>query len=1201
MKNTKDPRSVIIDILRTNLIGPANEMYDRYHQEEIISTKPLNKYYSAILFPRIDGDNCEYDETISNEEEVVVLDSNEDTIENDAFVTDDVLEREETKDEDIGVSELYPRSLGLTFCIRKNTESFTCISKFGTYEAISPTDDSYSMYAVKMTQADFRIIQNMSSNIGEHDIMLRDLFRFDESSSTVKLSRPLNGKMAGIRTGDFKALDSIWSILVQRSKEGDVDSRKSYKEKMVIYAKLMALSKGAWKRRDHSYTKEVLVDDIITLGSVSLNLAQSGDKSDKKSNFSITLDIKALRVIDDKLLVRVVLVNSSSAKLPIYIPNNEILNALAIFQCSIQIDSSNILPLPTYLSHTNQTQEDRIFDCQYRGRHQYGQAHNCSLERVFNNGVLALKSTFMPMVKPEVMVSNTDIESINDVLGVHRNSTFSKSDDQMIIAGLVTICEEYKLWIEMQNNSATEIQPEFSSIAEDIVSEQRDALDRMIRGIELLRENKEILNCYKLANASMLVNMLMTTKSYDLRQDPQFYYTSEFNEIRYHLFQIAFLLINIEGIVMPDSRSRKDVVDILWFPTGGGKTEAYLLLAAFTLIWRRIKYTDAGFGTSVIMRYTLRLLTSQQFERASKIILAMNFVCDSYAPELISDVPFSIGLWIGGQSSPNKLKGDGSAEDCISDIIDKTNLEYAKRDNKFPIDTCPWCGSNLINVNDHGTIYTGYSVRKDGFQVSCLNSDCYFVRSLPIDCIDESLYANPPSLLFATIDKFAQLAWKSETRAFFGSNNSNIPPDLIIQDELHLVSGPLGTISGLFENVVELMCSRDKHIPKIIASTATLKNASSQVDKLYGNRKASTFPPPGLDYNDNFFAIASKDDPNREYIGVYPTGKTFISTQIKLISLLLYSRWRLYENGIIGIDNYWSLVSYHNSLRELGRIVNKTGDEISHTYKSLINRDYPEMLWRSRINYPKELTGRISGYSIKTALTNISKKNIDAGDIDQSIAQSVDLVYATNMISVGLDIERLNLMLVNGQPRSISEYIQVTSRIARKYPGLIVSAFNPVRIRDRSHFESFEQFHESYYRYIEPVSVTPFTKAAIDRMAATILSAYLRVKMGIEKVVDITDGVMDELFKYFDDRINDKEMYNYLLKVIQCHLDYAKDLLCKPDATIGKDLLHKPQQVDENNRVDGMWVAMDSMRDVGANAVLKVHIPRRKHSYEKFD
>lgn len=1192
MPTIDDPRKILRTILQNNLIGPANELFDTTPNSEIVIGKPLNKYYSAILFPRLDGDILEIP-VEHDDEDIYSLINDETNSDDEGSTIEGVLEKEEAKDDDIANTELYPRSLGLTFCLKPEAQEVNCIAKFGTYEEISPKEKSFRTYTIKMSSAEFQKIQSMGSNTGENDIKITDLFQYNESTSRVILKKPLEGTMTGTRTGDFKALDSLWQVLVQRAKECGAEEVETYREKVAIFGKLMAMSRTGWKRVEHIYDNTIKINTLLPNGETRLWLVDGRSNNDK-SRLSVFMDVKLVKKDTKYLLIRVVLSNFSTVNLPMYISNNEILNSLSMFQCGMEIKSDDIIPLPAVSSKANQTKENNILDCQYRGRPPFGLAHNCSFEKVIDNGNLVIKSTYLPSVRPDVMTSNMEIDQVNMILAIHRNSSFSRYDNPEIIAGLKILCKAYHDWISRQDNLRNNIQSEFSSIAGEIVDSQRVALERILNGVELLQTNDDLMDCFKLANASMLVNMLITSEGNKLRQDMSLFTTSEFEEYRYRLFQLAFLLLNIKGIVEPDSCDRNELVDILWFPTGGGKTEAYLLLAAFTLIWRRKKHGDSGQGTAIIMRYTLRLLTAQQFERACKIILAMNFVCSNIDPDLVSVNPFSIGLWIGGQSSPNKLRDSGSAEECISKIINQSDLDYAKSINKIPLEACPWCGESLINQNAEGQTITGYRVVRNKFHISCLNASCSFNKALPIDCVDESLYAYPPSLLFATIDKFAQLAWKSETKAFFGRSMGYRPPELIVQDELHLISGPLGTISGLFENIIELMCCRDGVTPKIIASTATINNATAQVEKLYGNRKAFSFPPPGLNFSDNFFAVVEKDDPTREYVGVYPTGKTFITMQIRLLSLLLYSRWNLFGKGFNDVDNYWSIVSYHNSLRELGRIVNKTGDEIEHSYRMLINRDFPGRSSRKRINY-RELTSRISGYAIKSVLASVSKQNINLRDLDTSIANSIDLVFATNMISVGLDIDRFNLILVNGQPRSISEYVQVTSRIARRHPGLVVSAYNPMRIRDKSHFESFGLFHDSYYRFIEPVSITPFTKAAIDRMSATILAAYVRTKIEIENARDINERDLDGFYEFFYNRIKDRDMFNYLYEKIQAHLKYARDKLeVEPLARIGTDLMIRYNEVGMGQDNRGEWVAMDSMRDIGSSTVLKVRIPKKK-------
>ena len=143
---------------------------------------------------------------------------------------------------------------------------------------------------------------------------------------------------------------------------------------------------------------------------------------------------------------------------------------------------------------------------------------------------------------------------------------------------------------------------------------------------------------------------------------------------QYRPFQLAFFLLNLEAILNEDSEERNDIVDLLWFPTGGGKTEAYLALTAYTIISRNILNGENSGGVSVIMRYTLRLLTAQQFERATKLILALEFL----RRHLIESerfnwgkLPISIGMWVGASTTPNDYNEANRIYKKIHDELNK--------------------------------------------------------------------------------------------------------------------------------------------------------------------------------------------------------------------------------------------------------------------------------------------------------------------------------------------------------------------------------------------------------------------------------------------------------------------------------------------------------------------------------------------------
>lgn len=304
----------------------------------------------------------------------------------------------------------------------------------------------------------------------------------------------------------------------------------------------------------------------------------------------------------------------------------------------------------------------------------------------------------------------------------------------------------------------------------------------------------------------------------------------------------------LESVTNEDSDFR-DTLDLIWFPTGGGKTEAYLGLMAFLFIYRRLKYPASSGGTISIMRYTLRLLTSQQFLRASKVICALELIRREDVTRLGNE-PFSIGLWVGGASSPNTFK---KAKEYVDE----------KQYSKLVLTNCPWCGSHFSHNN--------YVSKEDNFHFTCINKICDFGKIsnniLPCNVVDEALYKAPPSLLIATVDKFARLAWEDRAGSFFGLNG-NRPPELIIQDELHLISSALGSIVGLYEVAIDTTLISRGMRAKYIASTATIKNAARQVETLFA-KEMSIFPPSGLRYDDSYFAktVPLEKKAGRMYVG----------------------------------------------------------------------------------------------------------------------------------------------------------------------------------------------------------------------------------------------------------------------------------------------------------------------------------------------
>ena len=573
-------------------------------------------------------------------------------------------------------------------------------------------------------------------------------------------------------------------------------------------------------------------------------------------------------------------------------------------------------------------------------------------------------------------------------------------------------------------------------------------------------------------------------------------------------FQLAYILMNLRGIADPTHIDRQ-FVDLLFFPTGGGKTEAYLGLAAFTIVLRRLRNPSPSYrGLSVLMRYTLRLLTLDQLGRAAAVICALEMEREK-SIESLGSWPFEIALWVGRAATPNYMGQKG--ERGNSSARAKT-LRYANNtsnDAPVPLEECPWCGTPFGKKSFR---LHPNSDQPTNLHLFCVGRGCDFDgtskhgnRHLPIVAIDEPIYDRLPALMIATADKFASLPWNGDTARLFqgGDPDNPMPPDLIIQDELHLISGPLGTMAGLYETAIDHLCKRrigDKEVrPKVIASTATARLASRQIRALFCRQLTEIFPAPGIDRRNSFFArqVPVSETEGRQYLGIAAPGRgpkvVFLRSMTTLMAAAK-AAWDLAGPATNGnpADPYMTTVAYFNALRELGSARRIVEDEISsrllaYSGRKRLNEVAGLFQNRQIAVDPIELNSRVGTAEVAKAKRNLA---LLSGQKD-----SVDVALATNMISVGLDIPRLGLMVVSGQPKTTSEYIQATSRVGRSElrPGLVVTLLNIHKPRDRSHYERFTNYHESFYRDVEATSVTPFSARAMDRALPAVAVAMARL------------------------------------------------------------------------------------------------------------
>lgn len=724
----------------------------------------------------------------------------------------------------------------------------------------------------------------------------------------------------------------------------------------------------------------------------------------------------------------------------------------------------------------------------YRKRRSFALGHGCAAEWITGSEAdraIELRTETVPAVKiPPVLphqdpAAGTDMEYLSDA-GVE-SAELSRALSQTIA--------EYANWISARREESRSLEDDLRTTAGEHLDQCEEAHRRMQTGVRLLSEDVLARRAFRLANRAMLMQQSHFARPRRLPDDAEWldfpgrYRSAREPQVRgyWRTFQLAFILMNLSAFSEDDQY--RDHVDLIWFPTGGGKTEAYLGLTAYSIFLRRLRRPSDG-GCTVLMRYTLRLLTAQQFQRASTLICACERIRDQHPRELGNE-RITIGLWVGSKLTPNKRA------DAIA-ALNKMSRGGHDAPNPFQLLSCPWCGTALDSPTKRGYRQVRRPARTVVMRCPELRCPFHSMRTpLPVRIIDEDIYEEPPTLLIGTVDKFAMLAWRPEARTIFGSRNSArvpSPPALIIQDELHLISGPLGSMVGLYESAIDLLCSSGERRPKIVGSTATIRRAREQVGALY-DRDVFQFPPPGLDASDSFFAREKPSDPGRVYVGVLPSAASSPATAlVRVASPLLQGAKSLPlpQNGEeTDRDPYWTLVQYFGSLRELGRASTLVQADIPEHLDIMARRAGLDWGLRRSVWRPVELTSRRSASEIPEVLAKLEVGYPPADE--RRSPRPIDTLLATNMMSVGIDVDRLGLMLVIGQPKTTSEYIQATSRVGRKTPGLVVTLYNPGKPRDRSHYERFRTYHQSFYRYVEPTSVTPFSLPVLERALRALL------------------------------------------------------------------------------------------------------------------
>ena len=781
--------------------------------------------------------------------------------------------------------------------------------------------------------------------------------------------------------------------------------------------------------------------------------------------------------------------------------DGEAKNQLFLFQASLELKcAEGFVPRPNLRGVDSSDLDECIADLQYKDAFEYAVGHGVSTRCVVVGDRCAeVHTTWMPSAEVEKVVAaavpgDFDMKRLADCASAAEVSEKLKP-----------LADAYGKWIAQQDIDG--LKGQRADVAKTLLANATAVQKRILDGLEVLKD-PDALRAFRLANAAM---------ESQARQRGKLFSPPNTAAPAWRPFQLAFILMNLRGVVDPTHADRERV-DLLFFPTGGGKTEAYLGLAAFTLLLRRLKNPGlSSAGVSVLMRYTLRLLTLDQLQRAATLVCALELIRQA-SPKDLGEWPFEIGLWVGRAATPNRMGKKGDRDEYSARKRTQAYQRNTREPLPVPLESCPWCGAPLSK--DSFQLVPNPDEPKD-LRILCVNRGaCDFAgKALPILTVDEPIYRRLPCFLIATLDKFAALPWEGRVGGLFGKvdrydadgfygacdegqgarlRTPLLPPDLIIQDELHLISGPLGTVAGFYEAAIEALSSRtvDNKVirPKLVASTATVRRAERQIQELFARKTVEVFPAPGIDRGDSFFAVtvAPSTKPARLYLGIAAPGRSLKVVLLRTYLALVAAAQRHFmaEGGEVAsanpADPYMTLLGYFNSLRDLGGSRRIIEDEVvSHADSMAVKRrrrgeqTAPDFANRRINSNVVELTSRESNADVARA-----KRRLERSFKDKD--ERVDVAIATNMISVGLDITRLGLMVVLGQPKTTSEYIQATSRVGRdeNRPGLVVTLLNVHKPRDRSHFERFEYFHRTFYRSVEATSVTPFSPRAIDRALA---------------------------------------------------------------------------------------------------------------------
>ena len=979
--------------------------------------------------------------------------------------------------------------------------------------------------------------------------------------------------------------------------------------------------------------------------AIELEAEESNDKKIKKNkywerkdldeeNLVIELRDHEIMIFDNKAkidirvfesngnqLVTITIINNARKEKRGKLEQTDVLSRVAM---SCWITGKRILPYPKVFRSTMDGEEEEQ-QVLYKDEHIYGVGHACSVKwddvsDDHEQNIVSLD--FIPT--GITRGSKSTLSEYKDSKAISMEFLADPANKQDIIKEMRVFVEPYKAWMDqtikqLKALSANTNQTDYFEINEShkkaidgLINKLKEALNRINIGIDFIEEDENALDAFQFANKAMLMQMVHGAhyvQILDSVEDGNFKFfqqnhnhVNDFNNIDYfnlqslfgkkykpfewRPFQLAYFLTTCKSSVIKDDPYR-ETVDLIWFSTGGGKTEAYLFVSAFLIFYNKIADPDKN-GVEIIMRYTLRLLTQDQFVRSSRFITACEKIRRENI-ELLGLHEIGIGLWIGGGTSPNKFTN--TIENPGSKEVLKELLKESKPDcsSPFSIGACPWCNTNLVPEKQSQESSYGFKADESSFEIFCPSQQCEFHDKLPIQVVDAAIYKNPPTFILGTIDKFVRLAHEVDSGKILLNKDSKNAVSLIIQDELHLISGPLGTVTGSIEAAFDTMLSHWGVKPKYMAATATIRGAANQIQKLYA-RDVAIFPPSGITHADRFFSRIDETDEGRLYVGIMSQGHTAVTTTVRIAAAMSQSIEEI-PAPESELDGYHTLVVYHNSRNEKSKTKTLAAQDIPERIKQIASLNNKRDAGQSPPREFKENGISELSADVQNELFDTRKRlELKRGDND-----AIDILSVTNIIQVGVDIPRLAAMQVTGQPKTSSEFIQATSRVGRgKNKGLVIVNYIATNPRDRSHYEQFSGYISALNRFVEPTSVTPAAEPALKRSIPTCLV------MLAKQVLDLSQGsqagefnysnnnLARELFDKFEERLikaDPSEKAN-IKKYIHNHLYEWENFIARENR-VHYHAKHKlPRDIkfltkdfgDVKN--DALWQILNSMRHV---------------------